>query len=237
MDAICELAERRGVVVVEDAAQAHGATWRGRAAGTMGAIGCFSFYPSKNLGAYGDAGACTTADPALAARLRRLRNYGERDRYLSVEFGINSRLDELQAAVLRVKLPRLAGWNARRRELAAVYRERLAALPVALSRPPDQGEEVVHLFVARVARRDRLRRALHDRGVMTQVHYPLPIHLHPAYAHLGFGPGSFPVAEQRAEQIVSLPLYPELATHQQERVITAVEEALRGEEPPAQTRP
>jgi dTDP-4-amino-4,6-dideoxygalactose transaminase len=237
MDAISELAERRGIPVVEDAAQAHGATWRGRAAGTMGSIGCFSFYPSKNLGACGDAGACTTADPALAARLRRLRNYGERDRYLSVEFGINSRLDELQAAVLRVKLPRLAGWNARRRELAAIYRQLLAALPVALPPPPDQGEEVIHLFVARVARRDRLREALQSRGVMTQVHYPRPIHLHPAYAHLGYPPGSFPVAERRAEQIVSLPLYPEMTTGQQERVIAAMAEALHGEETPAQTQP
>jgi dTDP-4-amino-4,6-dideoxygalactose transaminase len=237
MDAVLDLGRRHGIPVVEDAAQAHGATWRGRAAGTMGVIGCFSFYPSKNLGACGDAGACTTADPALAARLRRLRNYGERDRYLSVEFGINSRLDELQAAVLRAKLPHLAGWNGRRREMAAIYRDRLASLPVAMAPPTDEGEEVHHLFVARVAHRDRLRGNLHSRGVMTQVHYPLPIHLHPAYAHLGFGPGSFPVAERRAEQIVSLPLYPEMTARQQERVIAAVAAALRGEEPPAQTRP
>jgi dTDP-4-amino-4,6-dideoxygalactose transaminase len=237
MDAVLDLGRRHGIPVVEDAAQAHGATWRGRAAGTMGVIGCFSFYPSKNLGACGDAGACTTADPALAARLRRLRNYGERDRYLSVEFGINSRLDELQAAVLRVKLPHLAGWNARRRELAAIYRDRLASLPVMFAPPADEGEEVHHLFIARVARRDRLRGDLQSRGVMTQVHYPLPIHLHPAYARLGFGPGSFPVAERRAEQIVSLPLYPEMTANQQECVIAAVAEALHGEEPPAQTRP
>lgn len=237
MGAILDLGKRHGIPIVEDAAQAHGATWRGRAAGTMGVIGCFSFYPSKNLGACGDAGACTTADPTLAARLRRLRNYGERDRYLSVEFGINSRLDELQAAVLRVKLPHLAGWNARRREMAAVYRDRLASLPVVITPPTDDGEDVHHLFVARVARRDRLRGKLQTRRVMTQVHYPLPIHLHPAYAHLGFGPGSFPVAERRAEQIVSLPLYPEMTAHQQERVIAAVAEALHGEEPPAQTRP
>ncbi len=233
MDALAALAERRGLPVVEDAAQAHGATWRGRLAGTMGAVGCFSFYPSKNLGAYGDAGACVTADPALAARLRRLRNYGEQDRYHSVEFGINSRLDELQAAVLRVKLRRLAEWNARRRELAAVYRERLAALPLALPPPAVHGEDVVHLFVIRVARRDRLRRILRERGVLTQVHYPLPIHLHPAYAHLGFGPGSFPHAERWGEQVVSLPLYPELAPRRQERVIDALAEALRGEKPPA----
>jgi dTDP-4-amino-4,6-dideoxygalactose transaminase len=237
MDAILEIGRRRGVPVVEDAAQAHGATWRGRAAGTFGAIGCFSFYPSKNLGACGDAGACVTADPALAARLRRLRNYGERDRYLSVEFGINSRLDELQAAILRVKLPRLAGWNARRRELAAAYRQRLAALPLAFALPSDEGEEVVHLFVAQVARRDRLREILQGRGILTQIHYPRPIHLHPAYAHLGLGPGSFPVAERRAEQIVSLPLYPEMTSPQQERVIAAVAEALDDEEPPAQIRP
>jgi dTDP-4-amino-4,6-dideoxygalactose transaminase len=236
MDAILDLARRRGIPVVEDAAQAHGATWRGRAAGTMGTIGCFSFYPSKNLGACGDAGACTTGDPRLAARLRRLRNYGERDRYHSVEFGINSRLDELQAAVLRVKLPHLAGWNLRRRELAAAYRHHLAGLPLALAPFENPQEEVVHLFVARVARRDRLRAELQSRGVMTQVHYPLPIHLHPAYAHLGFGPGAFPVAEERAEQIVSLPLYPEMTARQFNRVTTALAEALQGEDPPDSTR-
>lgn len=237
MDAILDLGRRHGIPIVEDAAQAHGATWRGRMAGTMGAIGCFSFYPSKNLGACGDAGACTTADPALAARLRRLRNYGERDRYLSVEFGVNSRLDELQAAVLRAKLPHLAGWNERRRGLAAIYRDRLASLPLAVAPPLDEGDEVHHLFIARVARRNRLREELQNRGVMTQVHYPLPIHLHPAFAHLGLGPGSFPVAERRAEQIVSLPLYPEMTAGQQERVIAAVAAALHGEEPAAQTRP
>jgi dTDP-4-amino-4,6-dideoxygalactose transaminase len=236
MDPILELAGRRGIPVVEDAAQAHGATWRGRAAGTMGAIGCFSFYPSKNLGACGDAGACVTADPALAARLRRLRNYGEQDRYHSVEFGINSRLDELQAAVLRVKLPHLAAWNGRRRELAAAYRERLGGMPVALAPPMDEGEEVVHLFVARVARRDRLRETLQRQGILTQIHYPLPIHRHPAYGHLGFGPGSFPIAERRAGQIVSLPLYPEMTARQLDRVTTALAEALRGEEPPDATR-
>lgn len=236
MDPILDLAGRRGIPVVEDAAQAHGATWRGRAAGTMGAIGCFSFYPSKNLGACGDAGACTTADSALAARLRRLRNYGERDRYHSVEFGINSRLDELQAAVLRAKLPRLAEWNGRRRELAAAYRDRLDAMPLALAPPMDQGEEVVHLFVVRVARRDRLRENLQRQGVLTQIHYPLPIHLHPAYAHLGFGPGSFPIAERRAGEIVSLPLYPEMTARQLDRVTMALAAALRGEEPPSPTR-
>ena len=194
MDAILDLGRRHGIPVVEDAAQAHGATWRGRAAGTMGAIGCFSFYPSKNLGAYGDAGACTTADPALAARLRRLRNYGERDRYHSVEFGINSRLDELQAAVLRAKLPHLARWNARRRELAAVYRERLAALPLALPPPRAEGEEVHPPLRGRGWPAATVcARSWQSRGVMTQVHYPMPIHLHPAYAHLGYGPGSFPV--------------------------------------------
>ncbi len=261
---ILELAARRGIPVIEDAAQAHGAVLGGRAAGLIGTIGCFSFYPSKNLGAYGDGGACTTADPVLAERLRRLRNYGERARYDSVELGFNSRLDELQAAILRVKLPHLEEWNARRRELAAAYRRRLAGL--ALGLPPEAGtegaaggtdgraaggaaggvsggaadgtaggarEDVAHLFVVRVARRDRLRKELEARGVGTQVHYPVPIHRQPAYAYLDLPPGSFPVAERRAGQIVSLPLYPEMTAAMVDTVAGAVADALRGEEAPA----
>jgi dTDP-4-amino-4,6-dideoxygalactose transaminase len=233
MEPLLDLARRRGIPVIEDAAQAHGATRHGRAAGTLGAIGCFSFYPSKNLGAYGDGGACVTSDPGLAERLRRLRNYGERTRYESVELGFNSRLDEIQAAVLRAKLPHLADWNRRRRELAAKYRRRLAGLPLAFTPPDAEGEECVHLFVIRVARRDRLRRELERRGVATQVHYPQPIHLQPAYRHLGYGPGSYPASERRAGQIVTLPLYPEMEAETLDRVVEAIREALRGEDPPA----
>jgi dTDP-4-amino-4,6-dideoxygalactose transaminase len=232
MDPILELARRRGLRVIEDAAQAHGALWCGRRAGTMGDIGCFSFYPSKNLGAFGDAGACVTSDPALAQRLARLRNYGESDRYHSVEIGFNGRMDELQAAVLRTKLPHLEGWNRRRREIAAFYRARLQHLPLLLPPEPAEGDpdaaEVFHLFVIQVAERDRLREELRRRQVGTQIHYPIPIHLQPAFAYLGAGPGSYPRAEQRDERILSLPMYPELHDEQLARVADALADALRG---------
>jgi len=232
MEPILELARRRGVPVVEDAAQAHGASHRGRMAGTWGDIGCFSFYPSKNLGAYGDAGACATRDPALAQKLRGLRSYGESNRYQAEFPGINSRLDELQAAVLRVKLPHLARWNQRRREICAFYRERLRGLPLLL--PPEEAEEVEapHLFVVQAARRDRLRRELLHRGIGTQIHYPIPSHLQPAFAPFGQGPGSLPVCEGRAGRILSLPLYPELTAEQLARVAGALHDSLRGEPPP-----
>ncbi len=226
MGPLLELAARRGIPVIEDAAQAHGATWDGRTAGTLGAIGCFSFYPSKNLGAYGDAGACVTSDPELARALRRLRNHGESSRYRAESVGFNSRLDELQAAVLRAKLPHLAGWNRRRREIAAEYRRRLAGLPLLV--PEEDPGEVQHLFVIQVAQRDRFRRALEERGILTQIHYPIPIHLQPAYRGLGFAPGSFPAAERRAARVVTLPLYPEMTAGQIDSVVGAVAEALSG---------
>lgn len=233
MEAIEALAAAHGLPVIEDAAQAHGASRRGRIAGGIGRIGCFSFYPSKNLGAYGDAGACVTRDAALAERLRRLRNYGERSRYESVELGFNSRLDELQAAILRAKLPHLAGWNARRRELAGRYRQRLAGLPLLLPPEDPDGVEAVHLFVIRVARREEIRERLARRGIGTQVHYPRPIHLQAGYAWLGCGPGSFPAAELRATQMISLPLYPEMTEAMLDRVVSALAETLDGEPAPA----
>mgnify|MGYP001214909549 CR=1 FL=1 len=228
---VLELARRRGIPVIEDAAQAHGARWEGRSAGSVGDVGCFSFYPTKNLGAYGDGGACTTNDPALNRRLRELRNYGETARYQSDSIGFNSRLDEMQAAVLRAKLPRLGGWIERRREIARAYREELRDCPLAL--PPDPGAaDSPHLFVVQVARRDRFRAELERRGVGTAVHYPRPIHLQKAYAWLGLGPGSFPHAEARAGRIATLPLYPELRSDQLEAIITAIREVLRGEPHP-----
>lgn len=230
MDAILELAGLHGLAVVEDAAQAHGAQWSGQHAGTLGSIGCFSFYPSKNLGAMGDGGACVTNDPDLALRLRRLRNYGEKDRYESVEIGFNSRLDELQAAVLRVKLEHLSEWNARRERLAAEYRRRLSGLPLRLPPETPPGDRSVHhLFVVQAARRDRLRRELMERGVGTQIHYPVPIHLQPAYAGFAGGPGSFPAAEARAGRILTLPMFPELTDSQMERIENALRISLAGE--------
>lgn len=210
-----------GPPVVEDCAQAHGARYRGRSVGTWGALACWSFYPSKNLGAYGDAGAVTTGDAALAARVRRLRQYGRSSRDRHDEEGLNSRMDELQAAVLRLKLRRLDGWNARRRALAAYY---VRALP-GLRTPAVTagGEAAHHLHPVLVERRDALRAHLAARGVQTLVHYPVPLHLEPCYAGWGFGPGAFPVAEAAAARVLSLPLFPQLADDEARAVVAAIE--------------
>lgn len=232
LDRILELAGAKGIPVIEDAAQAHGARWKGKRAGTLADLGCFSFYPSKNLGALGDGGAVVSGRPGLEERLRQLRNYGQRDRYRHVTLGFNSRLDELQAALLRVKLPHLDRWNRRRSEIAATYRRRLSGLPLLLPPEEEPEESVHHLFVVRVARRDAVRAGLEQLGVETQVHYPIPIHLQEAFVPLGGKRGDFPVAERRAEQILSLPLFPELTAEQQERVVQALEQVLRGEPHP-----
>ncbi|MCA9755871.1 MAG: DegT/DnrJ/EryC1/StrS family aminotransferase [Candidatus Eisenbacteria bacterium] len=232
MGPLLELAKARGIPVIEDAAQAHGASRNGQNAGTIGDLACWSFYPSKNLGALGDGGAVSGMRPELEARLRHLRNYGQEDRYHHVELGFNSRLDEIQAAVLRVKLAHLDAWNARRRAIAGQYREAFADLPLLTAREDTDAPSVEHLFVVRVANRDRLRAELEARGIGTQVHYPIPIHLQPAYRYLGIGAGRFPSAELRAGQIVSLPLYPEMRRRDVERVIDAVRDSLQGEPHP-----
>jgi dTDP-4-amino-4,6-dideoxygalactose transaminase len=207
MDPLLDL----GVPVVEDCAQAHGATYHGRVAGTMGALGALSFYPTKNLGALGDGGAVVTGDPALAGRLRSLRQYGQADRYQHVERGVNSRLDELQAAVLRVRLAGLEAGNARRAEIAERYDAALAGAEafVPLARLEGRGH-VHHLYVGRAPARDELQAALAERGVQTLVHYPQPIHGHAPYAALGDGPVSLANAEALAGEVLSLPLFPEL---------------------------
>jgi dTDP-4-amino-4,6-dideoxygalactose transaminase len=226
MEPILEIARRRGLWVVEDAAQAHGALWRGRAAGTWGDCGAFSFYPSKNLGAYGDGGAIWTARGEVAAELRRLRNYGQSDRYVHESIGLNSRLDELQAAILLAKLPHLRAWNRRRQELAARLRALLEPLPLRLTAPAPEGAHVFHLFAPRVARREAVRAALEARGIRTQVHYPIPIHLQRAYRHLGGRPGDFPAAEAWCAETLSLPFSPALAEGDLARVAAALGEAL-----------
>ncbi len=220
LDPILEIARRRGLPVVEDCAQAHGALYRGRPVGAFGAAAAFSFYPTKNLGAYGDGGAVTTPDGALAERVRRLRNGGQGDRYRHVELGINSRLDELQAAILRVKLRRLEPSNAARRANAARYDAALHG--VTLPRELPERRHVYHLYVVRHARRDALAAHLAAQGVGCLVHYPVPVHLQPAYTHLGLKPGSFPETERAADEVLSLPLYPGLAPAQQQHVIEAV---------------
>ena len=228
MDAVIALARRHGLAVVEDCAQAHGARWRGRRVGTIGDLGAFSFYPTKNLGALGDAGAVIARDEQLAARLRRLRNYGQRERYEHVEAGQNSRLDELQAALLRVKLAHLDEHNGERRRLAAVYTGGLAGAALRLPETAAEAEHVFHLFVVRHAERDRLRGELAAAGIGTLIHYPSPVHLQPAYAHLRARCGSLPVTEQLTGEILSLPLYVGLGDERVARVVEAVERCTAG---------
>ena len=220
MGGILAAARSRGLAVLEDCAQAHGARREGRLAGCWGDAAAFSFYPTKNLGALGDGGAVLTGGPEVADRARLLRNYGWREQYLSELHSTNSRLDELQAAVLRARLPHLDAANAARRELAAAYRRALDGVEGVLPPPKDDaGEEVHHLFVVRVpSRRDELRAYLAEHGVGAGVHYPLPVHLQAPYAQYGGGAGSLPRTEQLAKEILTLPLYPELAVEDVEYV-------------------
>ena len=226
MTAIEAIARRHDLVVVEDACQAHLATCAGRSVGTWGAAGAFSFYPTKNLGALGDGGAVVTNDPMIADRLRRLRNGGQSHRYEHVEFGVNSRLDEIQAAVLRARLPRLAGWTRARRALAARYRAALDGTPAQAPPECDSGH-VYHLFPVLVQARDAFQRALEAAGIGTLVHYPLPLPRQQAFAHLPAA--SCPVADRVAASVCSLPLHPGLTPGDVERVATAA----RAWSPPA----
>jgi dTDP-4-amino-4,6-dideoxygalactose transaminase len=226
MAAINAIVARHNLAVVEDAAQAHGAwaaTSEGtpRRAGRWGDCACFSFYPSKNLGALGDGGALVTNDAALAEQLRRLRFYGWGSKYVATEAGgRNSRLDELQAAVLRVKLHYLDEWNALRRERAAWYADLLSDAPLEL--PPDEPGHIYHLYVIASDRRDALRDRLVAAGISCDIHYPVPVHLQPAYAHLGYRAGALPVTERQAERILSLPLFPELTRAEVDQVVAAL---------------
>jgi dTDP-4-amino-4,6-dideoxygalactose transaminase len=217
MPPLVDLARRWGIHLIEDAAQAHGARSAGRAAGSAGIAGCFSFYFSKNLGAYGEAGAVTTNDSALAARLRSLRDHGSRRRYAHDEVGLNSRLDELQAAVLRVKLPYLDGWNARRRAIAARYDAALAEVPVEPPAVMEAAGHVYHHYAILAPRRDELAAYLAERGIGTGVHYPIPCHRQVAVAGDG-PPPSLPVAESLADRVLSLPMYPELTEDQVDEI-------------------
>jgi dTDP-4-amino-4,6-dideoxygalactose transaminase len=218
------ISERTGIPVIEDCAQAHGATWSGQRAGTIGVMGAFSFYPSKNLGCYGDGGAIVTSDSKLAERLRMLRNYGQQRRYYHEIIGINSRLDELQAAILSAKLLYLTTWNQRRRQLASIYAVGLADLPVQTPAQLPGREHIYHLYVIQVSERDRLQSFLAENGIQTLIHYPVPAHFQPAYMHLGYASGSLPVTESVAEVILSLPMYPQLSDDEVNRVVAAIRE-------------
>lgn len=222
MDAILAIARRHKLVVIEDAAQAHGALYRERRVGTLGDAGCFSFYPSKNLGAFGDGGMVITNRAEVAEKVRMLRNGGQKSRYDHQLLGVNSRLDELQAAILRVKLRYLDRWNDRRRHIAALYTALLGDSQVEPPLEMPQVKHVYHLYVVRCPKRDTLQKYLAEQGVETAVHYPTPIHLQEAYRWLNFSQGTFPVTERYAAQVLSLPIYPELTDTQVRQIATRI---------------
>ncbi len=224
MDPIMELATRHGLCVIEDACQAHGARYKGRLVGSLGHMAAFSFYCSKNLGAYGEAGMLTTNDATLAERARMLRDHGSPERYRHELIGLNGRLDEIQAAILRVKLPHMPQWNSQRRSHAAHYGTLLAGnQAVTVPREASYAEHVYHLYVVRVPQRDELLAFLREQGVGAGVHYPVPCHLQPALRRLGYRKGDLPVTERVAAEVLSLPMYPELTAEQRARVVEAVE--------------
>jgi dTDP-4-amino-4,6-dideoxygalactose transaminase len=233
MDPIVEVAAQTGLPILEDAAQAIGATYGSRQAGSFGAFGCFSFYPSKNLGAFGDAGLVTTNDEVLAVRARLLRNQGMHPRYYHHLLGGNFRMDALQAAVLRVKAPRLPGWTEARRANAETYKAlfRQAKLEASVTLPvePTGRRHVFNQFVIRVADRDGLKQYLDRCGIGNEIYYPVPLHLQPCFAHFGYKHGDFPVAERAAEETLALPIYAELTDEQQAAVVRAIADFLRGE--------
>jgi len=226
MDPILEIAKRHNLLVIEDAAQAHGAEYNGRRVGAIGDIGCFSFYPGKNLGAYGEGGAVTTNNAEYDHKIRVLRDWGQEKKYHHSMIGYNYRRDGLQRAILRVKLRRLEEWTEARRACAARYDAELEG--VAIVRPPvmPYARHVYHTYTFRTDRRDALQVALQEQGIATGVHYPIPVHLQEGYAGLGYSAGDFPEAERAAREVLSLPIYPELSTEQQDMVVAAVREFL-----------
>ncbi len=226
MDAVMAVAKKHGLRVVEDACQAHGATYKGRPVGAIGDAAAFSFYPGKNLGAYGDGGGITTNDDTLAARFRALRDYGQSVKYHHDFKGFNSRLDTVQAAILRVKLKRLADWNNSRCLAAAAYSTALKAIGVEPPREVSYGKSVWHLYVIQVADRAKVMQRLADAGVASGIHYPVPVHMQKAYSELHYRRGSFPTAEAGADRILSLPMYPELTNEQVGEVVSALAKAL-----------
>lgn len=218
MDPIADIARRHKLAVIEDACQAHGAEYKGRRAGSIGDIGCFSFYPGKNLGAYGEGGAAVTSHPQYADTMRLLRSWGEKTRYEHSIRGFNYRMDGIQGAVLGVKLRHLERWTEARRRLAATYRRLLAGTAARTPRERPGVRHVYHVYAVRLPQRDGWRARLHEMGIQTGVHYPVPMHLQPAYRDLGYKAGDFPVAEGVAREVLSLPLFPEMTDAQVEEV-------------------
>ena len=227
MDVILEIAQRHGLAVVEDCAQSIGADFQGRRTGSLGTFGCFSFFPTKNLGAYGDGGMLVTNDAQLAARARSLRAHGGRVKYHHEELGVNSRLDEVQAAILRVKLPYLEEWIAARRGAASRYDGALAEFGITTPADVPGTRHVSHQYTVRVSERDRMAKALLERGVQSMVYYPVPLHLQEVHRTLGYAAGAFPHSERAASEVLSLPIYPELDASTQSEVIDAVRSAVQ----------
>jgi dTDP-4-amino-4,6-dideoxygalactose transaminase len=232
VEALCGIAKKHGLLLIEDAAQAHGAAWERRKIGTFGRISCFSFYPGKNLGAFGEGGAVATDDEQLAARIRRLRDHAQQGRHHHVELGHNTRMEGIQGAVLEVKLRHLDGWNTARRRHAARYHELLSGCPglTLPALPAEPARHVWHLFVVLLSgiEREHLQKQLSERGVATGVHYPTPVPLQPAYAQLGHKPGDFPVAEDVMHRCLSLPMFAELTDEQLTWTAMCLRECLRG---------
>jgi dTDP-4-amino-4,6-dideoxygalactose transaminase len=237
MTRLMAIAQAHNLFVIEDCAQSTGATWAERPVGQIGHIGCFSFYPTKNLGACGDGGAITTQDGAIAERLKRLRDHGRRGAYYYEELGVNSRLDAVQAAILQVKLRHLETWNQQRRQAAEHYHHLLKPIAgLVLPQTESGGTSVWNQYTLRITQtpqpeatqpyRDSLQAALRQKGIVTMVYYPLPLHLQPAYAALGYQPGDLPIAEQAARQVLSLPMFPEIAPEQQAQVAYALKDCL-----------
>jgi dTDP-4-amino-4,6-dideoxygalactose transaminase len=235
MDALTRIASEFKLAVVEDAAQASGASWNGRPAGSLGVAAAFSFYPTKNLSAFGDAGALTTSDAKLAEHARSLRNHGAKQRYYHDEIGSNSRLDSIQATVLRVKMPHLGEWNDARRKRAVAYDRMFAAVgltkvsanvkaPVTLLKTLPRAHHIYHQYVVRVQKRDQLRDFLKERGVGSEVYYPVPLHLQKCFSYLGYGQGDLPEAEQAALDVLALPIFPELEEFEQRHVVESIAE-------------
>lgn len=235
MTAVMAIAQSYNLAVIEDCAQSTGAVWEGRKVGSIGHVGCFSFYPTKNLGACGDGGAVTTNDSAIASLIRMLKEHGSKERYIHHEIGVNSRLDALQAAILQIKLRYLDVWNQQRCVLAQRYHQLLAHVPtVVIPQELPQGVGVWNQYTIRLQARekqdngyrDQIRQMLQARGIGSMVYYPVPIHLQPVYANLGYEQGQLPVSEQTAHEVLSLPMFPELSTQQQDQVIYALKDCL-----------
>ena len=222
LDPMVEIATRRGLTLIEDAAQAHGAEYRGRKVGTIGHLGCFSFYPGKNLGAYGEGGAVTTDDPDHIRRISLLRDWGAERRYHHDIKAFNYRMDGVQGAVLGAKMPYIERWTQARRRLAARYDEHLTELGYRVPAAPADRRHVYHVYALRHGRRDELARFLNERGIATGIHYPIPVHLQKAFAELGHEPGDFPIAERAANELLSLPMFPEMTVAQQDHILAAL---------------